>query len=46
MAASKAPGKGAPGNEGTAMTDLLMIVFTIVFFALALIYVAACEKLR
>jgi hypothetical protein len=28
------------------MTDLLMIVFTIGFFALALIYTAACERLR
>jgi len=28
------------------MTDLLMIAFSILFFAAALLYVAACEKLR
>jgi len=28
------------------MTDLLMLLFTIVFFAGALLYVAACERLR
>jgi len=28
------------------MFDLLMIVFTAGFFAVALIYVTACEKLR
>jgi len=28
------------------MTDLLMIVFTVAFFAVALLYVSACEKLR
>jgi uncharacterized membrane protein len=28
------------------MQDLLMIVFTIVFFAVALLYVRGCEKLR
>jgi hypothetical protein len=31
---------------GTSMTDILMLAFTIVFFAVALLYVAACEKLR
>jgi hypothetical protein len=30
----------------TSMTDLLMLAFTILFFAVALLYVAACEKLR
>jgi hypothetical protein len=30
----------------TNMTDLLMLAFTVAFFALALLYVAACEKLR
>jgi hypothetical protein len=30
----------------TPMTDLLMLAFTIVFFVVALLYVAACEKLR
>jgi len=28
------------------MQDLLMIVLTIVFFAVALLYVRGCEKLR
>jgi len=28
------------------MLDLLMIIFTIVFFAIALLYVRGCEKLR
>jgi len=26
--------------------DLLMIVFTVLFFALALAYIRACERLR
>jgi len=30
----------------TPMTELLMLAFTIAFFAVALLYVAACEKLR
>jgi hypothetical protein len=30
----------------TLMTDLLMLAFTIAFFAVALLYVAGCEKLR
>jgi hypothetical protein len=33
-------------NEDIAMTDLLMIVFTVTFFAVGLLYAAACEKLR
>jgi hypothetical protein len=33
-------------NEDISMTDLLMIVFTVAFFAVALLYTAACEKLR
>jgi len=28
------------------MQDLLMIVYTTVFFVVALLYVRACEKLR
>jgi len=28
------------------MTDIAMIVFSVVFFAAALLYTAACEKLR
>jgi len=29
-----------------AMQDLVMLLFTAVFFGLAFLYVAACEKLR
>jgi uncharacterized membrane protein len=29
-----------------SMQDLLMVVLTIVFFAVALLYVRGCEKLR
>jgi len=28
------------------MMDLTMIVFTVVFFAVSLLYATACEKLR
>jgi len=28
------------------MQDLLMVVFTVVFFAVALLYIRGCEKLR
>jgi len=28
------------------MQDLLMLFFTVVFFALAFLYVKACQKLR
>jgi len=28
------------------MQDLLMVVLTIIFFAVALLYVRGCEKLR
>jgi len=28
------------------MLDLLMVLFTIAFFAVALLYVRGCEKLR
>jgi len=27
------------------MTDLLMIVYSVIFFAVALLYIRACEKL-
>ena len=33
-------------NEDISMTDLLMILFTAAFFAVALLYTAICEKLR
>lgn len=36
---------GSPGKE-ISMWDLLMVAFTIGFFVVALLYVAACEKLR
>jgi hypothetical protein len=29
-----------------AMQDLVMLLFTVVFFALAFLYVRACQKLR
>jgi len=28
------------------MQDLMMLLFTVVFFALAFLYVKACQKLR
>jgi len=28
------------------MQDLLMVVFAVVFFAVALLYIRGCEKLR
>ena len=31
---------------GSAMQDLVMLVFTAVFFTLAFLYVRACQKLR
>ena len=31
---------------GTAMNDLLMILGTIVFFAIAIAYTVACDKLK
>jgi hypothetical protein len=33
-------------NERRIMQDLLMLLFTAVFFALAFLYVKACQKLR
>jgi hypothetical protein len=44
-------GAGSPGNRHRAaaensMRDLLMILLTAGFFALAVLYVAACGKLR
>jgi hypothetical protein len=32
--------------ERPAMQDLVMLLFTVVFFALAFLYVKACQKLR
>jgi hypothetical protein len=34
------------GAQETAMQDLTMLLFTIIFFALAFLYVKACQKLR
>jgi hypothetical protein len=36
----------APGTVRPAMQDLTMLLFTVVFFALAFLYVKACQKLR
>jgi hypothetical protein len=33
-------------EQGLAMQDLAMLFFTAVFFALAFLYVKACQKLR
>jgi hypothetical protein len=30
----------------SAMQDVVMLLFTVVFFALAFLYVKACQKLR
>jgi hypothetical protein len=32
--------------QGSAMQDLLMIGFTLLFFALAIAYMIACDKLK
>jgi hypothetical protein len=32
--------------ERRAMQDVVMLLFTVVFFALAFLYVKACQKLR
>jgi hypothetical protein len=34
------------GTERFAMQDVVMLLFTFVFFALAFLYVKACQKLR
>jgi hypothetical protein len=33
-------------TEGPAMQDVVMLLFTVVFFAVAFLYVKACQKLR
>jgi hypothetical protein len=35
-----------PGTARPAMQDVVMLLFTVVFFALAFLYVKACQKLR
>jgi len=32
--------------RGRAMQDLLMLLYTTIFFAVAFLYVKACQKLR
>jgi hypothetical protein len=34
------------GSARPAMQDVAMLLFTVVFFALAFLYVKACQKLR
>jgi hypothetical protein len=34
------------GTEELAMQDVVMLLFTVVFFAVAFLYVKACQKLR
>jgi hypothetical protein len=36
----------ALGNARAEMQDAVMLLFTVVFFALAFLYVKACQKLR
>jgi len=36
----------APGTARPAMQDVVMLLFTVVFFVLAFLYVKACQKLR
>jgi hypothetical protein len=41
------PGWLNAGPDGeSAMQDLLMLLFTVIFFVLAFLYVRACQKLR
>jgi hypothetical protein len=35
-----------PGNARRAMQDVLMLLYTAIFFGLAFFYVKACQKLR
>jgi hypothetical protein len=39
-------GRMPAGNARPAMQDLTMLLFTAIFFALAFLYVKACQKLR
>ncbi len=38
--------RAVPRSERTAMQDVVMLLFTAIFFALAFLYVMACQKLR
>jgi hypothetical protein len=47
MEENKGHGSDIHGSNGEqCMWDLLMVVITIGFFAVALAYIKACEKLR
>jgi uncharacterized membrane protein len=35
-----------PGIASEKMLDLLMLLFTVIFFVVAFLYVKACQKLR
>jgi hypothetical protein len=35
-----------PGIASIAMQDALMLLYTVIFFGLAFLYVKACQKLR
>jgi hypothetical protein len=44
---SDSPGCSSPdGKVRPAMQDVTMLLFTVVFFGLAFLYVKACQKLR
>ena len=38
--------RAAWGKVRPVMQDVVMLLFTVVFFALAFLYVKACQKLR
>jgi hypothetical protein len=46
MRSSKAGQYTVSGTVRPAMQDVTMLLFTVVFFALAFLYVKACQKLR
>jgi hypothetical protein len=42
----KTAGGLPPGSARDAMQDVLMLMYTAIFFGLAFLYVKACQKLR
>ncbi len=38
--------RAATGRRDVSVLDFLMIIFTLVFFIVALLYIQACERLR
>ncbi len=38
--------RASKGGGRSAMQDVVMLLFTVVFFAMAFLYVVACQKLR